>query len=391
MRGLTSADAGVARRAAAAIARFARAGPAAGRAIAKASGGAAMPALARLAMSGDGAAAGAAMRAVALVVLSHGGGARPALVRAYAATDGAVEAVAAAVMQQAAPVQALSALFLIITDGVPEVSARVAAADGLCARLVSFVAAIGNGPWQPEDSRRFCRCKSAMTCIFVLVRFQPLTAVPALMAAEGFWPAVEAVLARPGSSTAEADTVDMVLGTLLVMAEHSPAASRIAAGRDGLLVGLAAALTRPGCRERAESVLWGVATRGDGKAAVAAAVAGALASAADEATRQQLREWLAARRMQMDAAAVGALERKALEAAALHARVAELEAIPVNTRAAIVELAQAVRRKRPREAAAAGEEQQQPPTQKQDRKQRQRQKQKRKQKQKQKQEWKQRQ
>jgi hypothetical protein len=61
----------------------------------------------------------------------------------------------------------------------------------------------------------------------------------------------------------------------------------------------------------------------------------------------------------MEEAAISALERQAQEAAALRARVAELEAIPVNTRAALVELAQAVRSKRPREETAAGEEQQQ--------------------------------
>jgi hypothetical protein len=87
-------------------------------------------------------------------------------------------------------------------------------------------------------------------------------------------------------------------------------------------------------------VLQAVVTCGDGKAAVAAAVAGALAKATDEATRQRLREWLAAPPMEMEAVAISVLERQAREAAALRARVAELEAIPVNTRAAIVELAQ---------------------------------------------------
>ena len=58
---------------------------------------------------------------------------------------------------------------------------------------------------------------------------------------------------------------------------------------------------------------------------------------------------------------------------ALRARVAELEAIPVNTRAAIVELAQAVRSEQRDEGAAHGEEQQQAQKQKRRRQRRRRQ------------------
>jgi hypothetical protein len=286
VRGLASTEAGVACRAAAAIARFARAGPAAAHAIAEASGGAAMPALARLATTGDDAAAGAAISAVASVISAHKEEELCALVRAYAATDGAVEAVIKAVMQQAAPVTALRFLAELIYYGEPQLSAQVAAADGLCARLAWFVAAICDRPWQPETFGGLC-CL-ALNCLGALMVRQPQTAAPAFMAAEGFWPALEAVVARAGSCTGEVPgcVVEVVLGVLMRMAQHSTAAVRRAAGRDGLLAALAAALTRPECRASAEFILEAVAMRGDGKAAVAVAVARVLAAATDEATRE---------------------------------------------------------------------------------------------------------
>jgi hypothetical protein len=119
VRGLASADAGVACRAATAIARFARGGPAAGHAVAEASGGAAMPALARLATSGDGAATDAALMGVGRLLVSvRRGEALPALLRSYAATDGAVEGVIGAVMQQASPLMpSTSCIILLLIVG----------------------------------------------------------------------------------------------------------------------------------------------------------------------------------------------------------------------------------------------------------------------------------
>jgi hypothetical protein len=368
VRGLTSSDTCVARRAALAIAAFVQrhGNYAAPHAVVEASSGAAVPALARLATSSNVAAAGAALSAVASLMASLYDYA--ACVQAFAATDGAVEALINTVMQQAVPVDALEVLKCLVSIGGPEASLQVPSTEGLCARLVSFVAAVGNDPWQPGDDR-FRLCVLALQCMHELMsRTAREAAVPAFLAAEGFWPALEGALARGNGrdneeddeENDEADAVELTLWLVSCLIA-SAAAARIAAGRDGLLAGLTAALARPQFSQTADGVLHQILSNGDGKAAVAAAVAGALASAPDEATRQQLREWLAAPSMRMEEAAITALERKALEAEALRVRVAELEAIPVNTRAAIVELAHAVRSKRPREeeGEAAGEEREQ--------------------------------
>jgi hypothetical protein len=327
----------------------------------EASGWAAMPALARLSMNDDAAAAGAARRAVAAVWGSHEGPEpHHTLVGSYVEVDGAVEGLIQAVMQQAAPTDALGVLSYVLDFCEPEVCFQGADTAGLCARLVSFVAAVGNDPWQPGDDR-FLLCLLALKCMRSLTCCQSEAVELALISAEGFWPALEGVLARGGNGQdEEADAIESTLRLVSCLTAND-AAAHIAAGRDSLLAGLAAALTRPWFRGFAEEALDLIVTRGDGMAAVAAAVAGALATATDEATRQPLREWLGAPPMEMEAAAISVLERQAREAAALRARVAELEAIPVNTRAAIVELAHAVRSKRPREeeGEAAVEEPQQ--------------------------------
>ncbi|GBF87932.1 hypothetical protein Rsub_00644 [Raphidocelis subcapitata] len=344
VRGLSSSNTAVAGRAALAVVCFAQgdAGAAGARAVAEASGGAAVPALARLAASGRKAAADLAWEAMVSLLGGHGDEARPALAQRYAAADGAVEGVIKAVMQRSEPYAALNVSTLLIMDCGPEVSAQFAAADGFCARLVSFVAAFGSSPWQPSDDR--CKsCCAALACVGTLLLSQPASVAPALMAAEGLWPAVEGAVARAGRSTDDME-VRLVTGAIHIvqmLAEHSAAGARHAAGLDGLLAGLAAALAQPQQWGDANAALRAIATfgRGDGRAAVAAAVAGALACAADGDTQQMLRTWLAAPPVRMEAGAIAALERKAVQAEALRARVAELEAIPVNTRAAIVELA----------------------------------------------------
>ncbi|GBF92220.1 hypothetical protein Rsub_05302 [Raphidocelis subcapitata] len=366
VRGLYSSDASVACRAAKAVTRFVRRDwAAAARAVAAAAGGAAVPALERLAASGDDAAADAAWTAVSSLLAGHAQEARRSLAQRYAAADGAVEGIIKAVLQRATAFGAIQLSYFLVASNVPEVSAQFAAADGFCAGLVSFVAAVCDSPWQHSND---CSksCSAALACMASLLCIQPAAVVPALMAAEGLWAALEGVVARAGSSMDDWE-VGAVNGANIVvrtLAEQNAAAARHAAGLDGLLVGIAAALAQPEHRQWAHEALRAVATHGgdggDGEAAVAAAVAGALACAADDAARQQLRGWLAGPPMQMDARAIRALERKAVEAAALRGRVAELEAIPVNTRAAIVELAHAVRGKRRREEdeeAAAGEEQ----------------------------------
>ncbi|GBF87943.1 hypothetical protein Rsub_00655 [Raphidocelis subcapitata] len=369
VRGLSSTDASVARRAALAVLTFVDgdAAGAAASAVAAVSDGAALLALTRLAASGDDAAADAAWEAVHSLLWRHGEDeARRALVQRYAAIDGAVEGLIEAVRARATCSAALDVINILILYGGPELSAQFAAADGFCTRLVSVAAAVGDSPWQPSDDR-FESCQSALNCMEALLDHQPAAAAPALMAAEGLWPALEGLVARTGSREdeieyAEENAVVEAISITAKLSQQSAAAARHAAGLAGLLAGLAAALTQPFFRQDAGDALWAIATHGGsgGKAAVAAAVAGPLACVADDATRQELRDWLAAPPMQMEAGAIGALERMAVEAAALRTRVAELEAIPVNTRAAIVELAHVVRGKRRREEgeeAAAGKEQ----------------------------------
>ncbi|GBF87946.1 hypothetical protein Rsub_00658 [Raphidocelis subcapitata] len=333
---------------------------AAARAVAEASDGAAFPALARLAASGGNAAADAAWLALVSLLVGHRDDkARAALAQRYAAIDGAVEGLIKAVMRRATPLRAIQASSHLIADGGPEVSAQFAAAGGFCARLVSFVAAVGDSPWQACDDR-LPSCYAALECIPALIFNQPAAVASALMAAEGLWAALEGFMTRAGSSKGVARAVNNAMVVVAMLAAQSPAAARRAAGLDGLLAGLAAALAEPFFRQGADNALRAIATRGGGggKAAVAAAVAGALACAADDGSKKRLREWLAAPPVRMGAGAIGALELQAVQAEALRARVAELEAIPVNTRAAIVELAHAVRGARLEEGeeAAAGEE-----------------------------------
>ncbi|GBF87945.1 hypothetical protein Rsub_00657 [Raphidocelis subcapitata] len=364
VRGLASSDASVARRAALSISRLVpddREGTAASAVVAV-SHGAALPALARMAASGYDDAADAAWAAVRVLLMGHGEGvARRDVMYRFTAIQYAKECLIEAVMERETCSAALGVIHALILHGGAALSAQFAAADGFCGRLVSFAVAAGDSPSQPSDDR-FPSCCAALACMDALLLRQPEAAAPALMAAEGLCPALEGLVARAASNMVggEVNAVHAAIRTIQALAEQSVAAPRRAAGLDGLLAGLAAALAEPFFRQDAGDALRAIATRGGGagKAAVAAAVAGALARAADDDAKQELRDWLAAPPMQMESGAIGALELQAAEAAALRARVAELEAIPVNTRAAIVELAHAVRGARLEEGeeAAAGEE-----------------------------------
>ncbi|GBF87944.1 hypothetical protein Rsub_00656 [Raphidocelis subcapitata] len=382
VRGLSSLDASVARRAALAIARFVLGDSEdfAASAVMASSDGAVLPALARLAASGDDAVADAAWTAMYWLVLGIGD--QQGTAARCAATDGVVEGLIKAVMQRATPWAALKVIYILLLHRGPEAPGQFAAADGFCARLVAFAATVGDSPcqwrndslWQAYDDQ-FESCWSALKCILSLLESEPEATVPALMAAEGLWPALEGLVGRAASTRDgnEYGAVSAAIRTIQALAEQSAAAARRAAGLDGLLARLAAALAQPQYRQwphgaaqaipgKAGDALRAIASRGggNGEAAVAAAVAGVLACAADDDSKQRLRDWLAAPPMRMGAGAIAALELQVVEAAALRARVAELEAIPVNTRAAIVELAHAVRGKRRREEdeeAAVGKEQ----------------------------------
>jgi len=84
-----------------------------------------------------------------------------------------------------------------------------------------------------------------------------------------------------------------------------------------------------------------LATGPSQRAAIASAVTDAMPTASASA-RERLRKFLRERPMALQPVAIEALEMAAENAARLRGQVAELEAVPVNTRAAIVELAQQV-------------------------------------------------
>ncbi|KAI8464459.1 MAG: hypothetical protein J3K34DRAFT_440444 [Monoraphidium minutum] len=144
----------------------------------------------------------------------------------------------------------------------------------------------------------------------------------------------------------------MPLTLLAMVARHSEAAARSVAQAEGMLRACAvAACTSTGAlplsgRHWAEKLLRALATVTP-PATIAAAFAPQLSSS-DDKERGHVRAFLAKKPLSLPPVALDALQcagrQAAAEAACLRAEVAELRAIPVNTRAAIVELAGALPR-----------------------------------------------
>ncbi|GBF88087.1 hypothetical protein Rsub_00799 [Raphidocelis subcapitata] len=352
-QGLASPDAAVARRAAAATASFALRG---GRCTAEAAG-AAMPALARLVAGGDAAASCAALTAAHAVLIVADRGVFRDAARAFAAAGGGAGEVVAAVRRGGALGQELPFLTRLLEGCGGDFAAGVAD-SGLPARLLALAAAAGDGPWGRDDAR-FDACGDALECLEALLDKRPAAAAQLGAPPGGADPlrALGSVVARGGWGCGsccvnELQAVQAAAAVVARVAESGPDAARAAAACGPLLTALTAAAARAVLDAGFHALQTISATAGaEGKAAVVATAAAALASAPDAAACNRLRGWLSGPAMGVDPAAVSALVGIASEAAALRARVEELEAIPFNTRAAIVDLAQCVRGKRQRREA----------------------------------------
>ncbi|KAI8473486.1 MAG: hypothetical protein J3K34DRAFT_466528 [Monoraphidium minutum] len=141
---------------------------------------------------------------------------------------------------------------------------------------------------------------------------------------------------------AAADRSMYVLPTLAKIARTSPDLARRVADTEGALptavaaAGQSEVIAAMACEGRRAAAAAGRS------GAVAAAFAAPLASR-DAAARDAARALLSAALLALPPAALDGLELAAGRAAALEREMAELRAVPVNTRAAIVELATAVR------------------------------------------------
>ncbi|KIY99003.1 hypothetical protein MNEG_8961 [Monoraphidium neglectum] len=209
-------------------------------------------------------------------------------------------------------------------------AARILAAPG----AVGGLAAAGRVGWRPSDARFLI----VLTMFDSMIEALGADAARALMAEEGVFDTVVAAAGKGDGSI-----VLSALKTLRLLARaDAETAGRIIADANARAALTGVAITGPqseAARAAGRCTLRAIARAGHA-AAVAVAVKPCLAAPADGAERGRARAVL----MEfLPTVAVDALEAVArdaeVEAAALRAEVAEQRAIPVNTRAAIVELA----------------------------------------------------
>jgi hypothetical protein len=258
----------------------------------------------------------------------------------FASVEGSVEAAVAAVMQPGATCDDVRLLELMLWDDSSQITECMADA-GAATHLLSFV---GTDKARSGDA---LSC-AALACLDRLLRHHRRAADQILAAdASSFCPVLEAALDCICKGSPFETHAFNVLEQLI---KSSPNAARRTAASSGLLAGLLGRYAA-GQACKIVGVLEAVVTgAGDeGQAAVLAAAAAAMASASKDKARKRLRKWLKGPPLRVEAPMVSVLERAASVPAALRAHMAELEAVPINTRAAITELAQAVRGKRRRQ------------------------------------------
>jgi hypothetical protein len=286
------------------------------------------------ALGAAGRAPGAAVRVLGGLLMAAGDiSARVAMVRRMADTDGMLSGLVATLPNEDDPEPAecrtLTASILSMLAMPEGAAARIAALPGAAATLAT----------------------AALSEHAAGARLHPLVTVLVQITGEGAaraWApaAMNRVIDVMALAADDAESAGLAMITLQRLALAGGAAARRIAAHPAAMRAMANAAAGAAdtvARGAAEAALHAVTSScAEAKAAVASALA-ALLVANDAASRDRARALLQGAPLSLPPLAVAALGLAAGEVAALKAEVEALQSIPVNTRAAIVELAAAVR------------------------------------------------